>query len=165
MAARPVCVTDLDRWVLSNGVPDSFAFSKGFWDYVELVRRLSVKLDIYDVRVVGHYVIDTPPPQEQLPMPAVALTTPRVMVAIKWDFGASCRWPFEWTLSVRRHAPYRGPTFGLFDPACDLRRQVVPGLEPDLVFGPYGENQAEFSCEVEDAGDVATLLRMVFYEA
>ena len=54
-------------------------------------------------------------------MPAVALVGDGVTVALKWDFGAACRWPREWTVSVRRRSPYLGPTFGLFDPGLDLR--------------------------------------------
>jgi hypothetical protein len=36
-----------------------------------------------------------------------------------------------------------GPTFGLFDPTLDLRREKVEGLGDGLVFGPYRENAAE----------------------
>ena len=67
-------------------------------------------------------------------------------------------------MSVRRRAPYRGPTFGLFDPALDLRGGPVDGFAREWVFGPYLENQAEWSCELEDEWDVATLLRLVLHE-
>lgn len=98
-------------------------------------------------------------------MPAVALLGDGVTVALKWDFGADCRWPREWTVSVRRRSPYLGPTFGLFDPSVDLRDERVKGLAPDCLFGPYRKNAAEFTCELEDEWDVATLLRFVFHEA
>jgi hypothetical protein len=97
-------------------------------------------------------------------MPAVALYGKGVTVGLKWDFGKMRMWPLEWTVSVQRRAPYRGPTFGLFDPALDLRRERVGGLSPAWVFGPYRENPAEFSCELEDEWDVATLLRFVLCE-
>src|SRR6266496_6852050 len=111
-----------------------------------------------------HYTVRTPPPREELPMPAVALAKTGVMVALKWDFGATCRWPREWTVSVQRRSPYLGPTFNLFDPGFDLRGERVDGFGPDLVFGPYCENRTEFSCELLDEWDVATLLRLVLYE-
>lgn len=98
-------------------------------------------------------------------MPAVALYAPGATVAFKWDFGACCRWPKQWTVSVRRRSPYLGPTFGIFDPAFDLRAHECDGLPRDLVFGPYWENPAEFSCEVEDDWDFAMLLRMLLHEA
>jgi hypothetical protein len=97
-------------------------------------------------------------------MPAVVMTGRGVTVALKWDFGAAARWPREWTISVRRPSPYKGPLFGLFDPALDLRRERVDGLA-GYVFGPHSENPAEFTCEVEDEWDVATLLPLVCYEA
>ncbi len=156
--------TEFDRWVTENNVPERFEYGKGWWDYVELIRRYADKFDISDARVVGHYVVRTPPPEEDLPMPAVGLTKAGILVALKRDFGAACRWPREWTVSVRRRSPYLGPTFNLFDPAFDLRRERVDGLGPELVFGPYRENPAEFSCELVDEWDVATLLRLVLLE-
>jgi hypothetical protein len=134
-------------------------------DYLALLRKFSAKLDLAEVRVVGHYSIDMPAPAEKLPMPAVLLAGQRVMVALKWDFGGASRRAREWTLSIRRPSPYRGPTFGLFDSTLDLRAARVDGLMPDWIFGPYGENQAEFSCEVEDEWDVMTLLSLVSHEA
>ncbi len=157
-------ITEFDRWVGENNVPTSFEYGKGWWDYVELIRRFSHKFDVDDVRVVGHYVVHTPPPQEVLPMPAVVLFGRGVTVGLKWDFGAMCRWPLEWTVSVRRRSPYLGPTFGLFDPAFDLRAERVEGLAPDYVFGSYRKNPAELSCELEDEWDVATLLKLLFHE-
>lgn len=157
-------LSEFDRWTLDHPVSEAFVFHKGWWDYVELVRRFSAKFAISRVRVVGEYIVDTPPPCERLPMPAVVLEAERALVALKWDFGQNCRWPHEWTLSVRRHSPYRGPTHDLFDPALDLRGERVDGLAPALLFGPYRENQAEFSCDLVDEWDVATLLRLVLYE-
>jgi hypothetical protein len=145
-------------------IPSQFEYGKGWWDYVELIRRFAAKFEIEDVRVVGHYVVHTPPPEEKLPMPAVALTRRGVLAALKYDFGALARWPREWTVSIRRPTPYRGQTVGLFDATIDLRNLPVEGLSPDLVFAPYRDNQAEFSCELTDEWDVATLLRLVFHE-
>ncbi len=153
--------TEFDRWVAGNNIPERFEYAKGWWDYVELIRRFADKFDLPDVRVVGHYVIRTPPPEEKLPMPAVALTKGDVLIALKWDFGAGCRGPREWTVSIRRRTPYLGPTFNLFDPQFDLRRERVDGLDADLVFGPYRENPSEFSCELVDDWDVATLLQFI----
>lgn len=157
-------ITTFDRWVSDNNIPSTFEYGKGWWDYVELVQRFAHKFDVSDVTVVGHYVVDTPPPEERLPMPAVALVGESVTVAMKWDFGAACRWPREWTVSVRRPSPYLGPTFGLFDPNIDLRRERVDGLNPEYVFGAYRENLSAFTCELDDEWDVATLLRFVFHE-
>jgi hypothetical protein len=157
--------TAFDRWVGDNNIPSRYEYGKGWWDYVELIRRFVSKHEVEQVQVIGHYVIETPPPRERLPMPAVALTRGGVLVALKYDFGAGCRWPREWTVSVRRPTPYRGPTFGLFDPSLDLRQAAVEGFMPDFVFGPYRENQSEFTCEVDDEWDVATLLRLVLDEA
>jgi hypothetical protein len=158
-------VTEFDRWVGENNIPARFEYGKGWWDYVELVRRFANKFDIDDVRVVGHYIVRTPPPQEELPMPAVALIRTGATVGLKYDFGAISRWPNEWIVSVQRRSPYLGPTFGLFDPMHDVRSAgPVDGLAPNLVFPPYHESHAQFTCELQDEWDVATLLRLVFHE-
>lgn len=158
--------TDFDRWVNDNHIPERFEYGKGWWDYVELVRRFADRLDTRDVRVIGHYIVDTPPPCEKLPMPAVALAIPGVTFALRFDFGA---WSVqhdmkEWIASVRRRSPYLGPLFGLFDQAQDLRAEGVPGLAPDWLFGSYRENQSAFTCALRDEWDVATLMRLVAFE-
>jgi hypothetical protein len=157
-------ITAFERWVGENNIPAHYEYGKGWWDYIELIRRFASRFAVEDVRVIGHYVIHTPPPQERLPMPVVELVCGAVSVALKWDFGALSRWPHEWTVGVRRPSPYRGAIFGLFDPSLDLRDVALEGLPPPFVLGPYRENQAEFTCEVEDEWDVATLLRLVLHE-
>ena len=157
-------ISDFDRWVADNNIAESYAYSKGWWDYVEVVRRLAAKFDVHDVAVVGRYVVSTPPPEERLPMPAVALRKPGATVVLKHDFGKMRAWPLEWTVSVSRRSAYVGPVFELFDPTIDLRRYAAEGLAPDWLFGAYLENPAEFTCELEDEWDVATLLRLIFHE-
>ena len=161
-------ISQFDRWVNDNNIPETFEYAKGWWDYVELVRRFAFRLDTENVRVVGHYVVDTPPPCERLPMPAVAISTPSVTFALRYDFGSwSMKHPeiSEWVVSVQRRSPYRGPLFGLFDPTADLRLIGVDGLAPDFLFGPYHRDQARFSCIVQDEWDVATLMRIMGHES
>jgi hypothetical protein len=49
--------TDFDRWVAQNNIPEMFEYGKGWWDYVELIRRYADKFEFSDVRVVGHYTV------------------------------------------------------------------------------------------------------------
>lgn len=162
-----VTISQFDRWVSENNIAEMFEYSKGWWDYVELVRGLAARFDTDDVRVIGHYVVETPPPCERLPMPAVALVLPGVTFGLRYDFGSwslKDREICEWVVSVDRRAPYRGPLFGLFDEGEDLRSQAIDGLCPDYLFGAYRQNQSRFSCLVQDEWDVATLLRILAYE-
>jgi hypothetical protein len=41
-------ITEFDRWVSENNIPPSYEFGKGWWDYVERVRRFSSKFDLAD---------------------------------------------------------------------------------------------------------------------
>jgi hypothetical protein len=166
---RPLVVSEFDVWVAENNIPDHFEFGKGWWDYVELIRMFAFRLDTEDMRVVGHYIVETPHPTELLPMPAVAIVTPGATFAFRYDFGTwSLKQPValsEWVLSVDLAAPYRGPTFGLFDETRDLRPEELDGLSPNYLFGPYRQDQARFSCVVKDQWDVATLLRILSWRA
>lgn len=161
-------ISQFDRWVSDHNIPETFEYAKGWWDYVELVRRFAFRLGTDDVRVVGHYVVDTPPPCERLPMPAVAISTPSVTFALRYDFGSwslKHREVSEWIVSVQRRSSYRGPLFGLFDATEDLRLIGVDGLDPDFLFGSYHQDQARFSCILRDEWDVATLMRIMAHEA
>jgi hypothetical protein len=132
-----VKVSQFDRWVNDNNIPETFEYAKGWWDYIELVRLLAFRMDTEDIRVVGQYVVDTPPPCERLPMPAVAIATPGVTFALRYDFGSwSLKHPqiSEWVVSVQRRSPYR-------------------------------QDQARFSCILRDEWDVATLVRIMGHEA
>jgi hypothetical protein len=163
-----VQISEFDKWVNDNNIPESFEYGKGWWDYVELVRRFAARLDTEDVRVIGHYVVDTPPPCERLPMPAVAISIPGVTVALRFDFGS---WSLkheeisEWVVSVDRRSPYRGPLFNLFDENLDLRTIGVDGLAPDFLFGSYRQDPSRFSCLLRDEWDVATLIHIMAHEA
>ena len=131
---KPVVVSEFDVWVGENNIPDHFEYGKGWWDYVELIRTFAVRLDSKDVRVVGHYIVETMPPVELLPMPAIAIVTPGATFAFRRDFGTwSIKQPVafsEWVVSVVLAAPYRGPTFGLFDETRDLRPQISTVSRP-----------------------------------
>jgi hypothetical protein len=161
-------VSEFDKWVADHNIPETFEFGKGWWDYVELVRRFAARLNTDDVRVIGHYVVDTPPPCERLPMPAVAIAIPGVTFALRFDFGG---WSLkhagtsEWVVSVDRRTPYRGPLFQLFDENLDLRTIGADGLAPDHLFGSYRQDPSRFSCLLRDDWSVATLLHILAHEA
>ena len=120
---KPVVISEFDAWVGANNIADHFEFGKGWWDYVELIRTFAARLDSEDVRVVGHYIVETPPPTELLPMPAVAIVTPAATFAFRYDFGTwSLKQPValsEWVLSVDRERPIAAPRSG-----CSTRHAI-----------------------------------------
>jgi hypothetical protein len=62
---------DLERWVHDNNPEEQLQYSKGWWDYIELIRRLMYKFGAKEAQVVAAYPMRTPPPEEDLLMPAV----------------------------------------------------------------------------------------------
>ncbi len=157
---------ELDTWISDNNPPDHLEYGKGWWDYVELLQRLTAKLEPDEVRVVGTYIVETPPPEEQLTMPAVVFELPHVSFAVRFDFGHNPTRDFrDWIVSISRRSPYHGPLFGLIDPDEDLRPLGVTGLGDDWLFGPYRENAARFTCALEDEWDLWALVRLLAHEA
>lgn len=157
-----------DRWVSDNNIPETFEYGDAWWNYVETIRRFAAWLHSDDVRVVGHYVVDTPPPCERLPMPAVAIATPAATFALRFDFGSwslKHREICEWVVSVDRRSAYRGPLFGLLDETRDLRPLAIEGLSPDHLFGSYRQDQSRFSCLLRDEWEVATVMRILAHES
>lgn len=151
---------DLFDWINDNNPPEGLEYRKGFWDYVEFIQRLMEKHEIEKAEVLGTYLMKTPPPVEELLMPVVRIAVRSTSFVVKYDFGA---WPESWTISVSRKLPYAGCTFGLFDERADLRLKSVPGFQAKWLYPPFCENPAQFTCELRDEWDVATVFRLMSY--
>jgi hypothetical protein len=157
-------LSHFDLWVGNNNPDLKLEYGKGFWDYVEMLERLIAKFDAVNARVVGTYIVRTPPPEEELRMPAVAFEVRGVTFAVRHDF-APQEWPYEWTVSVVRRSPYLGPIFGLFEPELDLSKDArTTGLPTELILGAFRRSPSAFTCRLIDEWDVATLIRLTSYE-
>jgi len=154
-------LTDFDRWVDDHGPPVAAGPGGPFWGYIEVVRRLAEKFDVEDACVAGTYRVKTPAGGDELVLPIAVLQMPRATLVLRWDPEA---WPNEWTLSVERPAPYRGPVLGLFDPARDLSASKLEGLAPDYLFPALAVSPARFTCELNDEWDLAAFTRLVVWE-
>jgi putative addiction module component (TIGR02574 family) len=152
----------LDEWVSDNQPARHCAYGNAFWTYVELLRKLAHKFEATDVRVIGTYVVNTPPPREELPLPAIAFEVRGVRFAVRWDFGANPRWPYEWAVSVERRSPYLGPVFGLFDQDMELSDARISGLP---MFPSFRSDPGRFSCELIDEYDLAAFIRLLSFES
>jgi len=148
----------LDQWVNDNNPADHLQYRKGWWDYIETLRRLAWKFDVARVEVVGTYKMRTPPPEEILLMPVVKLAAGATEFIVKYDFGT---FPEAWTVSVKAATQKHQSTLGLFHPDANLRGKTIDGFDASMIFGSYAENPARFTCEVEDEWDLATLFRIV----
>jgi len=141
---KPVVISEFDAWVGTNNIPDHFEFGKGWWDYVELIRTFAARLDSEDVRVVGPYIVETPPPTELLPMPAVAIVTPAATFAFRYDFGT---WSLKQPVALSEWVPFRS---------------VPPGPGQVLVRrrGSMGRGHAppdpRVACVTDDVTELAT---------
>jgi len=154
-------LTDFDRWVNEHGLAKDAPHAALFWGYVETVRRFAEKFDVEAASVAGTYPVAVASASDELILPVAVLEMAKATLALRWNAEA---WPNEWTLSVERRSPYKGPVLGLFDPTRDLRESALPGLAPDYLFPPLSESPSRFTCELYDEWDVATLARLVAWE-
>jgi hypothetical protein len=148
---------DFDRWVNDNNPDERLQYRKGWWDYIELIRRLMSKFEAQEAQVVAAYVMGTPPPQEELLMPVVKFAVGPTEYVFKYDFGV---FPECWTVSIKNAASTVRPILGLFDDKQDLRGDVIAGFENEWIHGPYCSDPTHFTCEIQDEWDLAALVRL-----
>jgi len=89
---------DLDRWVNDNDPDEQLQYGKGWWDYIELIRRLMYKFGAEEAHVVATYPMRTPLPEEDLLMPVVQFEVGSTEFIVKYDFGV---YPERWMVSVK----------------------------------------------------------------
>jgi hypothetical protein len=152
---------DLDRWVNDNNPDEQLQYSKGWWDYIELIRRLMYKFGAKEARVVATYPMRTPPPEEDLLMPAVQFAVGSTEFIVKYDFGV---YPERWTVSVKNAIAVVRPILGLFDDKQDLRGTAVAGFDAECIHGSYHNDSTCFTCEIHDEWDLSALVRLVSHQ-
>jgi len=147
-----------DHWVNDNNPPPHLEYGKGWWDYIVTLQRLAGKFEIDHVDVVGTYVMETPPPREELLMPVVRFRTATVELVVKYDFGT---FPEVWTVSTKITKGHIPSTFGLFDGG--LRLETVAGFDAAWIYPPYSESPDRFSCQLADEWDLAAFTRLALW--
>lgn len=92
---------DFNQWVHENNPSPESKYSKGFWDWVENVRRLSSMLkskpwrklpsDAKDavISVVGSIRYETPPPTETITMPVVCIENDNFRAYVAYWFSVA----------------------------------------------------------------------------
>lgn len=151
-------ILDFDRWVNDNNPDPKLSYGKGWWDFVEIIRRLAWRLDLKDISTAATFALHTPPPPEVLNSPVVRILTPQYCVYLKEDFG---QFSAPWTLSVERYTQGTIANLALFlaDELPDQRS--LQGFESDWVFPPFSESETRFTARVEDELDVYAILRLL----
>ncbi len=105
------------------------------------------KHEIDAAKVMGTYLMTTPPPKDELCMPIVSPKTIRATILLKCDFGI---WPKCWAISVDIQNSKSGPIYGLLYETVDLRTQSVMGFATDLVYTSYRDSPGKFSRNLAD---------------
>lgn len=153
---------DFDKWVNDNNLDMELSYRKGWWDYIEFVRELDAKFKFVELNVISTYVMETPPPTEELLMPVIKLTHENCSFILKTVFGPL---PPYWNVSIERNADNRFNVIGLFNEKIDHTNENIPGFEREWIYPSYFENPRRFTCQLDDEWDVYALIRLVVFNA
>lgn len=161
-ARREVFPMNWNQWVNDNNPSRELQYGKGWWDYIEIVRRITGKFGIENVQVVATYTMHTPPPKETLFMPVLKFGNQKANIIIKNDFG---NYPETFTCSIDLFDNALGEIYHLFDPARDLRTGKIDGFQKDWVYEPYSINKSRFTFELIDEWDLMTMAQLIFHDS
>ena len=145
----------LYEWVSKNNPPPEKEYGKGWWDTIEFYYRLADAFPKSEPVVVSTYVIQTPPPCEDLKLPTLQLRLPAAKVVLQHDFAPLA--PY-WTLAVKRETSTPTDVFGLFEPSETVPDKNLHRLPNTWRFGPMARNPQQFCCQVDDEFHVFTFL-------
>ena len=145
------------KWVSENNPSTDLSYGKGWWDCIEFFYRLEeVYRDTVDITVIATFVMNTPPPTEQLLMPVFRLHHPEADFILRLDFSTMIG-P-NWVASVERQRQNRTPLYGLIDEEKSLYPDSISGFEPSWVYPCYLHNPSRFTCELDNEWKLYTFL-------
>ena len=145
----------LYEWVSKNNPPPQKQYDKGWWDTIEFYYRLADTFPECMPSVISTYIIQTPPPCEELLLPTVQLHFPVAKVVLQHDFAPLA--PF-WTLAVKRQTSAAMDVFGLFEPSAIVPDKNLHRLPKAWRFRQMAGNPQRFCCQVDDEFHVFTFL-------
>jgi hypothetical protein len=145
----------LYEWVNKYNPPPEKQYDKGWWDTIEFYYRLKDEFPKSKPVVIGTYVIETPPPCEELVLPTVRLQLSAATVVLHHDFAPLA--PY-WTLAAKRQTRTAIDSFGLFEPSATVPDENFQRLPNAWRFPPMAKNPQRFCCQVGDEFHVFTFL-------
>lgn len=162
----------LNNWITENHIlQEKKNYSKGWWDYIELVRKIESKTNA-KVEVFSEYEIMTPPPSEFLKLPLIKLSYSDADIYIKEDFsngGFLDCWMVsviskKEVINIRKHindikTKEKLKEKGFLDKVYD--NQIKVFKNENLLFNGYNDNQKKFTFTVEDEYDLFTALNII----
>ena len=162
----------LDNWITENHIlQEKKNYSKGWWDYIELVRKIESKTNA-KIEVFSEYEIMTPPPSEFLKLPLIKLSYSDADIYIKEDFsngGFLDCWMVSVVskkeiINIRKHindikTKEELKEKGFLDKVYD--NQIKVFKKENLLFNSYNDNQKKFTFTVEDEYDLFTAINII----
>tara|TARA_Y100001960_G_scaffold331182_1_gene427371 strand:+ start:2004 stop:2507 length:504 start_codon:yes stop_codon:yes gene_type:complete len=162
----------LNNWITENHIlQEKKNYSKGWWDYIELVRKIESKTNA-KIEVFSEYEIMTPPPSEFLKLPLIKLSYNDADIYIKEDFsngGFLDCWMVsviskKEVINIRKYindikTKEELKEKGFLDKVYD--NQIKVFKKENLLFNSYNDNQKKFTFTVEDEYDLFTAINII----
>lgn len=158
-------LTPFYQWVNDNNPSEDLSYRKGWWDFVEYIYKLSNLLKPKKVSTIATYMLNTPPPCENIEMPIVLMEFDTASFVLKLDFSRILG--NEWEVCVIRQSNVKIENIEpFFTHNSEVNiRDKFKGIPSEYVSGDYNASQGQFSCCVSDEMDVYAIIKLVLNDA
>lgn len=159
------------EWISENNVDSSYPkknYSKGWWDYIEIVRLFEEKLN-FQSYVIDSYQITTPPPSEKLILPIVLCKFDNFDAYIMENFSYSGFYD-AWLVSIKTDYERKLDILDFINPIILNKKGYKKGFvessisdfkSQNIFFSNFNNNEKEFTGTVESEYDLYTLLKII----
>lgn len=146
MAAIPKMGMQLQEWANAHQPDESLIYKDEYWEQIIFVRDkitglLAKTLEEYETILANIKVIS------EHTSKSVRLPVFRVEIADGTAFTMRCNF-YDWKVSVSSPRDIRADFMGLFDPTLRIHDAYCEGFPKELVYGPYAENERQFTIEL-----------------
>ena len=133
--------TPLHQWAVAHEPGEEMIYKNGYWDQIMFIRdRLSAlffgsykEWEAHPVRVVGEHT------SKSIRLPVFSIMIPgKLEVRLRANF-------HDYVVSVDSAAPVPDNFYDLFERSERQPLHSCEGFEPEWVFGPYANNNEQFS--------------------
>ena len=158
---------NFDEWVSNNNPSEKLSYGKGWWDYIEYIRKLGEMLDTKDINVIDTFEMETPPPSEILSMPVFEIKFTGFKVYLKEHFsfsGFHDAWVVSVVMKKKQSCELNLSSLGLIN-NLNKKEKVYPefmnGFTDKIIFEDYSPELNMFSGSVNDSWDLYALLKVI----
>jgi hypothetical protein len=136
----------LYRWLQETQVDPNHEYYHGWGESREFLIELAQHYPEFEFDVAGTYMLMTPPPSSEIPMPIVTARSR----TFKMVFVENWMMQPYYTVSLSREVPGRLVHCGFIEPLEHQHRWLLEHLPAALLYGPVGEDALQMTGTVQN---------------